>query len=388
MLASRIASLAAVALVILCWRRPDQFTHPTLWGEEGRIFLEEYAAHGWSAFFWPVAGFQSLIDRLIMFTVFWADIERAPVWLSIAGLAVIVGVVLAIALSPTHLPLKWLCALAVLVIPTGSEVFGPALFAFWWVGLLVILALIWDRGALPLRLFFIAIGGLSSPVVVPMAGLMAIRALFERERDNVIAAGFATLFAAIQVGTMLAAPKILRNASETPTLHLALGKFVGYFLYPLASATPVDLGIIGLLVAALFLWRLKAPPMFWLLLAAMLAALVIGLARAPLSHTHPLFAGSRYFFYPYALTLWLMIWAATLSPRPVQVGLAAVAAISIGQAALAFRMRHEPLDWRGDLAACARSEQYAFPIHTSGRTQHMWRSTLTGEQCRRLLGNS
>ena len=46
------------------------------------------------------------------------------------------AVVVAVALSPTHLRWPYLCAIAVLTIPVDPEVYAVSLLAFWWAGLL------------------------------------------------------------------------------------------------------------------------------------------------------------------------------------------------------------------------------------------------------------
>src|SRR6185295_20135258 len=99
----------------------------------------------------------------------------------------------AVALSPTHLRWPYLCAIAVLTIPVDPEVYGVSLLAFWWAGLLVVLALVWDadRGAPWLRAGYLVLGGLSAPVMVPLAPLFVLRALLERRRSEFIAAGLA-----------------------------------------------------------------------------------------------------------------------------------------------------------------------------------------------------
>jgi hypothetical protein len=84
--------------------------------------------------------------------------------------------------APTSLKGKSLCALAVLLNPNGAEVYVVPLYSFWFAGLLVALALLWDKDAQSvtqrfLRSAFILIGGLSSPLVVPLAPLFLLRAI-------------------------------------------------------------------------------------------------------------------------------------------------------------------------------------------------------------------
>src|SRR5260363_101251 len=78
--------------------------------------------------------------------------------------------------APTNLAGKALCAFMALLHPNGGENYIVPLTAFWHATLLVPLALLWKKEADHLRhrwirSIFIVLGGLSSPVIIPLSPL-------------------------------------------------------------------------------------------------------------------------------------------------------------------------------------------------------------------------
>jgi len=51
-------------------------------------------------------------------------------------------------------------------------------------------------------------------------------------------------------------------------------------------------------------------------------------------------------------------------------------------------LRHETIDWRRHITACAQSERYDVPIHYNGNASMAWDLGLPGEQCRKLISGS
>src|SRR5690606_37439098 len=103
--------------------------------------------------------------------------------------------------APTLLRYKFLCAVAILFIPSNPEVFVLPLYSFWWGTLLVFLALLWNtdsRGHV-LRIFCISLGALSSPIVILCVPLFALRLFFYRNRIEVVSL-FLVLFLSLVQG--------------------------------------------------------------------------------------------------------------------------------------------------------------------------------------------
>jgi hypothetical protein len=103
----------------------------------------------------------------------------------------------------------------------------------------------------------------------------------------------------------------------------------------------------------------------------------------------PSTVGPRYFFYPLILLSWIMIWIASLSAKPIRLAIGAAMCGAVVVALPGMSRRHEPVNWREQVLACAQaSGPYAIPIHHIGHSGAMWRAELTGDDCRKLLSQS
>jgi hypothetical protein len=103
----------------------------------------------------------------------------------------------------------------------------------------------------------------------------------------------------------------------------------------------------------------------------------------------PLDAGARYFFYPFILLAWIMISIASQSALPVRVGIGAAMACALVLALHGMSRRHDAINWRDHILACAQSPgSYAIPVHRDGRVSAMWSTELTGADCRALMRQS
>ncbi|MDE1963002.1 MAG: hypothetical protein KGI42_03720 [Xanthomonadaceae bacterium] len=182
-----LACFASTA-AILAWRRPDQFSYPYIWVEEGTVTLVDYIKHGWISMFYPVAGYLVLPAKLIFLTsasISFNHLPRIEYWLTILFTA---GVAFSIARTPTVLKLRPLCALTTLLLPINSEVFAVSEYAFWWGTILAFLVLLWDPKASKgkyTKYIFLTLGGLSSPMIIPISLMMVFRSwVFYRQKKK------------------------------------------------------------------------------------------------------------------------------------------------------------------------------------------------------------
>ena len=176
-------------------RRPDQLTAPAVWIEEGTVALPDLVANGWSSLFHPMMGYLVLPTKIILATAATLSFRWLPeieYWLTLIFTA---GVLVAVAFSPTQLKFRVGCALALLALPMDSETYGTSAYAFWWGSLLVALPLLWrneGRQYPILRSGLLLLGGLSSPLIIALSPLYALRAVLVRSRaawsDLVLAA--------------------------------------------------------------------------------------------------------------------------------------------------------------------------------------------------------
>jgi hypothetical protein len=387
--------LFALTIAVLDLRRPDQFTRPYIWVEDGTVILKGFAERGWNSFFDPVNGYLISITKLITLTAFQISALDAPAiafWLTVLFTA---GTIIAVATSPTHLRRPVLCAVMTLLIPTDSEVFGISEYAFWWAGLLLALAVLWDhsRGGTAWRALFTIVGGLSSPLIIPFAGFFVLRALLQRTRAELLCAGVAVATATIQ-GSLIHAQANLEGA---PTLSAGLiadaaGKFIGYYAASLwvddAGARDVGVILVAFIASTVVVSFERTDRFFWILAGLLCVSWVVVLARMPIAAVHPFLAGPRYFFYPYIFLSWLLLWLYAISPSPWRFAVLGVTILAAAQGLPRLKRKHVELNWREQLLRCAASPQYEIPIHFNGSAESLWRVRLTGQQCRDVIQGS
>lgn len=361
--------------------------------EEGVVILPAYIERGVLSLVDPVSGYLILVSKLVLLL----GLKLSAAWALEIAVALSVAfscpVVVAIALSPTHLRWPFLCALAVLIVPTGPDVFGVPLMTFWWAGFLPILALLWDhaRGRQGLRYAFIVIGGLSSPLIVPVAALQAVRALCEREKAEYRAAVLATVIAAVQIVAIARSPeqRLGGVAHDVASPLEGLNVFAGYaFFGPRYGAYfPSGLAVIALLVACAWPIRSKLTHHFALLTAMLFAVIVTSALRAGLDLHSPTGYGPRYFLYPYTTLAWSALWIAALSPLLIR---AVLVGAWLAGPILTFRhlsATAEPGHWRERIAECVSSGQAVLPVPVLSYFE-IWRVTLTRAQCETLIGRA
>ena len=252
-------ALIALTLAVLVARRPDQFLHPYVWVEDGTVILKAYAERGLASVFEPVSGYLILATKLISLSAYKLSIQWAPEIALALTVAYTCAIIAAVAFSPTHLRWPFACAVAVLTLPVDPEVFAVSLLAFWWAGLLLILALLWDadRGAIWLRAFYVVLGGLSSPLAVTLSALFVLRALIERRRSEFVIAALAVAVAMIQAREIFGFHHVDYSRLIDPhIIRVATDKFAGYIIasprYGNYYSGPILLALLGMAV-----WRIR-----------------------------------------------------------------------------------------------------------------------------------
>ncbi|UXI69222.1 hypothetical protein [Tahibacter amnicola] len=392
----QVVVLAVVTLLVLLYRRPDQFSHPYMWGEDGVVNTVHYAQSGWASLWQPVAGYYTLPIKLIYLISSSLSFRWFPeisLWLTTAFTFASLA---AVAFAPTLLRWRWLCAVAVLLIPTGAENFAVSLFAGWWGSILALLALLWntEQRRTGLRLGLLFVGALSTPLIIAIAPLFALRLFWYRHRDEVITVVAAALLAGLQLYALTHSPGPPKADSLGYDTLLMLEKFFGY--YTVVSLEFVAHGWIQLAGAALVVFiaaagvfdRRSLGMAFALLALALAANILISIVRTPLPLVHPVVTTPRYFFFPYLLTSWMLIQLAAVPTRVTQVIAILALALGVRNAVEHGQHRHEPIDWRAHVDSCTRSPTYQLPVHTVGLAASTWSVSLTGEQCRQMVQRS
>lgn len=393
---TKLIIVAVAVTAVLIFRRPSQLFHPYVWVEEGTVTLPQYLQHGWLSLFSPVAGYLVVPAKLIFMlaaSFSFLHLPDATYWLTV-GFTIFVAA--CVALCPTYLKWPTACAIAMLLIPTDSEVFAVSEYAFWWGTLLVVLSVLWSPGAHKtiLRSLLTTVGGLSSPLVILLTPLFLVRALYFRRRDETLALGLATTTAAVQAASIL----VTGNLSHSTKLDLSAAqivrKFFGYYvLYDTQLATWKICAIGGVLLitiaAVAYRHRAKLDLGLLLLFACLIIAIASSVTRNSVTVIDPVTAGPRYFFFPYIFLSWLIIQIAHIGEGATRLLVALVIALSVRQAYIHGQRTHDTISWTAEIQACvASSADYQLPIHYDGARERTWKVDLTGQDCRKLISES
>lgn len=320
-----ILAMVIAAAWVYVWRQPSVISTPTLWAEDGTIFLRGALEQGPSALLQPYFGQVFALQRGVALLAALLPVSIQP---SIyAAIAVTVAVLsCSIVLSsrwrlPVPLSVRFLCLLALLCSPAVDEVFGTLANAHWWLGIgLVLIGMLKDPLSRRLKLgefAYAALAALSGFAAVYAVPSLAVRCLRNRSRNSLALLGVAVAGILVQIGCLLDSGRHVNGVGmfEHPITDLivlvrrvftesVMGDTNLALLWPnRLPDTWVWALPIALTVALAIIW-FRAPRME---LAALLLALLGGWGLAMWAWTDPLSAlwssriGGRYFVVPIAM---------------------------------------------------------------------------------------
>jgi hypothetical protein len=389
-----VLAVGAVALWLLQWfRQAGGF--PTLWAEDGVLYLQAAVTHGAvENVTTPAAGYLIVLPRILAQIVVLFPLSQAPIVVAICGATLTT----LIALWVYYATGQWLdsellrgvLALSMVVLPLdigGGELFGtildlqwPLLFALFWTLILIPRRSIDTVAAIGLA----AITGLTAGLVVVLLPLAVVVGFAQRRSlTRALPAIIVMAGSGVQILVHLIRPheQVIDGPHTTSivgwvdvlTVRMLGQAFLGAHL---TSRLWVDLrgwtDLVCLIPIAFIIGigaRVATPRGRWLITASLLTAVVFaviplavraGLAdamRPQIINGQPFFAGARYMYCPMLLTLTAAVTAAdALRSRGVLAGYVAVAAASLAilvVAAVAFRLpsiREGVPAWKGQLA--------------------------------------
>jgi len=379
-------------LALLTSRRWQQVVSPQVWVEEGTQILARFITNGWWAIFEPVNGYLSTIPKLISYTAISASFTYYPAIAVVLTWLFITCVCLAVAYSPTMLRGPVFCAIAVLIVPLNPEVFGLPSYTFWWSSLLLFLVALWDA-RLPktgLRLAYIFVGGLSSPLIVAILPILYFRAFLYRFNGGEKAvAATATAIAGIQFALILQS-----SAGSAPPassfFSFIIPKFFGYYLSGPHVKNGGLLWLAGLALSGLIAWWLirdRRRPFVWITTYLLIVSIALAAVRVDLGLINPVSAGQRYFFFSYVITSWILIQLFINSADAALVRtVAGVVLIAAHLNALTVWSRsHDDLMWKDHINSCRSFVEYAIPVHYDGKAARAYAFAVPGTACIELL---
>ncbi len=133
--------------ILLALRSPDQLLNPYVWTDDGVVTLKDFIEHGPLSAFYTVQGYFILISKLVSSVTLWSSLKYYPVIANWITFALTLCILCCIWKAPTKLNGKAFCALAVLLHPTGGNLYLMPGYLFWFAALLAPLALLWKEDA-------------------------------------------------------------------------------------------------------------------------------------------------------------------------------------------------------------------------------------------------
>jgi len=410
--------LLLIALIVIFFRRPGQILHPYIWCEDGSIILRQYLNNGLLSILKPVQGYYILSSKIINFLSYFISFWYYPEIAAFLANAFIIAVVFAIAYSPTNLKYPWLCAVLTLFVKTDAECFSVALYSFWWAGLLLILATLWkDKCKIKLQFLYLLIGGFSSPLICIASPILCAKAIIKKKKTYIYAAVVSLLPFFVQAITINKNSAVNNMSIFDLNEKMIIKQFFGRYIIQgsIQIESPiylfVGLGLLSILIfpvieIAIFKRKNMAYNVLFIWLCS---SIVMSVYRVPLEIIHPFFAGPRYFFYPFIVIAWMLVWILGLLRESsfffvnhsnnhfivkirywVYIGIIVTFLFTffINGSLLYMRRDHVAIDWRHELSnAMASNEPYELPIHVRGYDTP-WSITITAQQCQRLIKKS
>lgn len=390
------AGLLCAFVLLVASRTWEQLIVPRVWNDDGDL-LASFLEYGWPSFF--EGDYLVLFPRVLAAGSATLSLSHYPAVGATAACAVAALVGLAVAWSPTKLRRKALCAAAIFAVPVYPETLAIPLHTNWLLAILLFLVVLWDESdeRSGWRVGYLAVAGLSSPVIVLVAPFLWLRAyLYRRSRAQIALAVFGSLIAALQLVHILVFAEGL-VPSRRAIVFATLPTFLGRFVLGAWTENPTWLWAGALAVAgilALALRQARREHAFVMLVGLLAGMIVLLLARIDPGVLHPRHYGGRYFFFPFVLLWWILIqaWDLVHSAR-LRAAVAATAVLGLANALAVWWPRPQAdldLRWTAHALTCSHFDRYSLPIYTGlleprPGVPFVMPVTLSGADCARLL---
>lgn len=391
-----ILLLSLLFFLLLLLKRWNQLTEPEIWIEDGIYGIIQFTRVGWETLFMNEGGFLKTINVLITNTgmsispLYYPEISTYLAW------AFSIFISLAVVYSPTELRLKLLAAISIYFIPTGLENFGLPYYSYFWAGILLFLVALWTPGkSFYLRNFYTLFAGLSSPMIFILAPIQIFRSIFIQEyrKQELISLIVVLIAFSIQY-------QIFSSDGYTGTplqlnmdfISVYISKFYG--LYYLRELTGNEYKILfgGIFLILLFIaywFQNKKDVYFYVIIAFLVGAGLSAILRKHLS-IDPLTPGSRYYFYPYILLSWTILYIST-NQKWYRFLTIPILLMSLVVSFHYPTRTHDKLSYKKYLIACSnpKNDINTIPQHINGAKSKLypWRFSLSSKTCQELLEN-
>jgi len=379
--------------ILLYFRRGHQLLHPEVWQEDGRYNIISFIDSGWANLLEPVAGYLITIPKLItnismsISFIYYPEISTYLTWVFTIFVALVV------VYSPTQLKYPLIASILVFFIPTDAENFGLPLYTFWFSGILLFLVAMWKENEKQvLKNIILFVNGLSSPLIVLMVPIQIFRyVVFKHKTEELISLVIAILLSIIQISYIL----YIDTHTNIPIINLdfvynLINKFFAYYYvrdFILSENILLLSGFYIIVLLGIYAYNNRRDNYYYILLFMLIASIGLSVIRVNPNLLHPILAGPRYFFFPYILLSWSLLYIIfknkyyffTTSP---------ILALSIFLSFSHFGRIHDGLNWKNHIATCEKAHSlYTIPIHCNGNKNKTWSISLDPTQCKKLIKN-
>ena len=379
MIKNKLAFISLVILVLYS-RRGSTITNPQVWAEDGVVFIPEFLEYGISSLLIPIAGYLAFIPKIITGISLTFPYEYPVVSSTLAWLYT-VFVLSIICYAPLILKGRFLCAIGCLMIPSDPEVFGTSIYTLWWSGLLVIIISLWrdNETWIKTRISLLFIAGLSTPISVILSPIFFVRSLiFKRKTDKTIL--ISSIFCSIiqlyfifinDTGSAL-------NEYNEKKITTIFKKFFGYFILNHDTELNGQLWIISyifLIFIIVCLIKIKSKFLSFALIYILFINIFLSVYRVNISELHPIFAGPRYFFFPYIIIFWILIQGIYSFKNNILKYLVIIflSLMLYNSFSSGWSRDHDDLFWAKNLESSKYFDGYNMPIQFDGKESNSWK---------------
>lgn len=388
-----VGLLSILFFTLLFLRRGMQLLSPQVWNEDGPFNMTSFILNGWANLWEPTQGYLILIPKLItdismsISFVYYPEISTYLTWFATILIALLV------VYAPTRLKYRVLAACAIFLIPTNAEVYGLPLYMLWFASIILFIVALWEEGKQPVwRMILLILGGLSTPVIVILIPVQLFRVLVMKQKKwEVIILILSIAVSIIQLYFIShhGAGKGLRI--DLMFFETVLDKFFAYYYLNFFEFNRIILLIGGLyLIVLTFVYFLqnRKDYYFWILLYLLAASIALSAVRMDPGILIPIFGGgARYFFLPYILLSWTLIYIMSKN-KWYEMAVLPVLILSLLTALQGFCRTHDDLHWRQEIDKCQKAEgRYPIPIQNDGKAQYAWQLVLDAKTCKKYIDN-
>lgn len=388
-----ISLLAILFFILLYFRRGQQLIYPEVWDEDGTYNIVSFIKYGWLNLFEPVAGYLITIPKLItnismsISFLYYPEISTYITWFFT------IFVALSVVYSPTHLRYPLFASILIFFIPTDAENFGLPLYTFWFSAILLFLVALWKKNEKQyIKNLFLFICGISSPVIVLLVPIQIYRSIvFKEKNEEFVSLFIAVILSVVQISFILKTG----THSTIPMINfdliyaIIIKFFAFYYMRDVLSEEMFlfPFGILFLSIIVFYWFYNKKDIYFYILLFLLVSSIGLSVIRVDPNIIDPVLAGPRYFFFPYILLSWLLLYMINYN-KIYTIMISFIILFSILLSMKNFGRNHDILEWKRHIVSCQFStDLYQIPIHFNGDKNLSWSIVLKPEVCKELIKN-